>query len=1184
MKNLILYFSLSMLLGLTNTDLFAQTGDTPPVGINNISQVNLSNGAVSESIPIFTVQNGDLSLPISIYYSTSGILAQENPDVLGMSWRLSAGASIVQKVNDKNDIGGDGIGAYYGCISGSFLNEADSQNDIFYYNIGGYSGSFIWDCINYPNGKFVETSGDPLIIEYKDWDITPVGATIFFPNFTITTPEGIIYTFKSMSYYSFTGIDDYDGTNYVWNVTQVKSKLTGKEINITYNKVVDYNNTVSTKDFLYQMSPACSCDPSILPNSGLYFGTDNNANFTKYTDLVSCIKTDRQTISFQYESTPGLKSHKLNKILISDNLESKTLLGYHFSYTKYGQRDFLTKLYEYVPTQIGDGQTQTKPAYVFSYFTPEALPSTSTKATDHWGYYNGATNNSYYHLTGMDKEPHADYTKIGMLQSIKYPEGGTVTYDYEQNKYTMGGIWSYPAWHADAADIPGPGVRVVSKTLTESSGKSVTTNYTYQNGRMNVYPLFKYTYGPFTNTVCKLDYYSEYSLQPSDCKITYEKVTVAETGNGRTEYTFMTTPSITNAKTGLFPFDISVARDDLNGYLTSVSVYDNSSKIKSSTVYTPSASSQTTPVLDLVNYKVLGIEGEGSWNYFTSLAYHIQFYRIITESVTQKVYADNGTDFLQTTTANQYHDYTNPVMKLLTSTTSSSGGRAFVTRYTYPLDYTPGTDAVLDLMKTNQIYTIPVSTETWENKRGSYTLKKGTITQYKSENSRILPYQIYAVETNAPVSSSVIQPDGYKTFSKLIPDNCKYVLQSTSTHDIFGNPVQFESPNANPSSVVWGYKNQYPVADVANARADEVFYDGFEGKSAPTDLGWNTSSAWSFSSDCRTGKQSLFTTSGYFSTALSSSQFQAGRKYIFSAWAKAAVGNAAVELKTNGSSFAVKYNTTSNWELVELPVTLPQIQNNSLELYIEGSNVLFDDVRFYPVDARMSSKTYQPSVGVTSETGPDNLPMFTVYDNFGTVSMVKDFEHKILSRQIINYAVNEMETVEITFNNSTGNLVASSSVPGVTYDWSNSGAYTQVNDSTIKISPIQTVSCTYSVRVKKNNVYSDYKTYYFTIGDEVSASVTDVIFNQTDLSGHQTKDFWVGHTGTGGSVTFSTYYSGTQTDWLSITPKTGYPNDYVITVGDNGNQIRSATIVINYGTATCYISVTQHGKELIIGK
>lgn len=63
-----------------------------------------------------------------------------------------------------------------------------------------------------------------------------------------------------------------------------------------------------------------------------------------------------------------------------------------------------------------------------------------------------------------------------------------------------------------------------------------------------------------------------------------------------------------------------------------------------------------------------------------------------------------------------------------------------------------------------------------------------------------------------------------------------------------------------------------------------------------------------------------------------------------------------------------------------------------------------DEVRLYPKDARMTTYTYEPLIGMTSMTDENNRTTFYEYDGFGRLRLIKDDNGNIIKRVCYNYA------------------------------------------------------------------------------------------------------------------------------------------------------------------------------------
>jgi hypothetical protein len=70
----------------------------------------------------------------------------------------------------------------------------------------------------------------------------------------------------------------------------------------------------------------------------------------------------------------------------------------------------------------------------------------------------------------------------------------------------------------------------------------------------------------------------------------------------------------------------------------------------------------------------------------------------------------------------------------------------------------------------------------------------------------------------------------------------------------------------------------------------------------------------------------------------------------------------------------------------------------------------YDDVNIYPTDAQVTSYTFEPLVGMTSQTDAKGLSTFYEYDGFGRLLLVKDHNGDIIKHLAYNYAILAVST------------------------------------------------------------------------------------------------------------------------------------------------------------------------------
>ncbi|MDR1154257.1 MAG: RHS repeat protein [Bacteroidales bacterium] len=110
-------------------------------------------------------------------------------------------------------------------------------------------------------------------------------------------------------------------------------------------------------------------------------------------------------------------------------------------------------------------------------------------------------------------------------------------------------------------------------------------------------------------------------------------------------------------------------------------------------------------------------------------------------------------------------------------------------------------------------------------------------------------------------------------------------------------------------------------------------------------------------------------------------------------------GNYAVPFsKPAGRKYLIDYRSynaaTGKWEF----------KSREYTGYMTLNGTAIDEVRVYPADALMTTHTYKPLVGMTSETDPSGRTVFYEYDDFGRLKCVKDEEGKIIKEHRYHYA------------------------------------------------------------------------------------------------------------------------------------------------------------------------------------
>lgn len=447
--------------------------------------VNTHTGIPNITIPLYTIKEGSLELPIQLSYHASGVKVAELASWVGTGWSLNAGGMITRVIqgvpdeslttaglsNDHSHLSNKGFYNYLmidhpaspfgrvADISGFEDSHKDGEPDMFFFNFGSYTGKFYFN----DDGKAILIPEGDIKVDY-----TYAHSASSISSFVLTTPDGIKYHFGKTS---ATGDTDpveiahvydeygYNGSNNVintWFLNRVESADGIDTITLTY----------TTESYRY-------FSLSSFPVAGVANRATEYKLIQNYVQGVrlSAIRFTNGTISFEPSAQPRQDLIAYNSTIIqeSTNYDAKSLgtiriqnvqnsfcKKYSFNYSYF--EDNVTPLrgaistrtfssdrkrlkLESVAESSCDG-TEIIPATTFEYFT-ETLPRRLSFAIDHWGFNNGATTNEqlipsytineFNSVSGANRESAWPAMRAASLKRIIYPTGGYTEFDVEAN-------------------------------------------------------------------------------------------------------------------------------------------------------------------------------------------------------------------------------------------------------------------------------------------------------------------------------------------------------------------------------------------------------------------------------------------------------------------------------------------------------------------------------------------------------------------------------------------------------------------------------------------------------------------------------------------------------------------------------------------------------------------------------
>ncbi|MFC7526939.1 DUF5977 domain-containing protein [Parapedobacter sp. GCM10030251] len=418
---------------------------------------NLLTGAPGIQIPLFAYGTKNLTLDISLSYHNQGLKVDQVASRVGLGWTLNAGGVINRTVYGRPDDGNFAtIPPGFPGTSGqplrdfmnSVINGLETEPDIFSYNFAGFSGRFI-----IKNQTIVKLEENNLKISGN------------LNGFEIVTDDGVIYRFNAIeSSITMTGSTFYDKASIknAWFLTSVTHPF-GDEIYLKYGNC-DYNYLASVNQ-IFTSNPSVSepCGGSSTPCQDFPDFLENGVrirNYGVYLTQISSNKRKAGVLKFNYtprEDVPGdvklisiqkfdAKGNQLGNVTYyRESPVNSVMLGYHTATSTGGYSGYLSTDPSVTKRIFLQGIYQDGKEYSFTYDGLNQLPPRLSFSQDHYGYFNGKSNQKLipkvnhaaigqFNSYGFgNRLPDWNYSRKGQLTKIIYPTGGFDSLVYEAN-------------------------------------------------------------------------------------------------------------------------------------------------------------------------------------------------------------------------------------------------------------------------------------------------------------------------------------------------------------------------------------------------------------------------------------------------------------------------------------------------------------------------------------------------------------------------------------------------------------------------------------------------------------------------------------------------------------------------------------------------------------------------------
>ncbi|AWX45119.1 hypothetical protein HME9304_02129 [Flagellimonas maritima] len=446
---------------------------TPPspeaTALAKFTEIPVSHytGVPNISIPIHTIQQNGINIPVSLNYHSRGIKVEEIAPRYGLGWALQYGGSISRQTRGETDE------SQYGYLNNNydmdfftdankrgdvqdtytFNQEYDFTPDLFHFNVNGIGGKFIID----------KADGEVLVQGLDDIDITylnqGVGNLNGIDRFVITDKHGNKFYFgvskdgnRTARNYDdliegsripmYGGRDPFAPTSEdyfnSWQLMEIETSYGDMiefhyyqqpEASYTFRHLYDkiesesqvpVHYTMKLRMYQYQLS-------EIRFNKGkLVF----QRSLAEREDLHGSYTLDK--IGLYDKQDNPIKSYELGYMYTTSIADNNVHDYLELEEPRANKRLFLSSIQETAPNQ------EQLPPYIFEYSTVQ-LPNRFSNSQDLWGYFNGKNNGQYltffdYGQNSVDRTVDVLKAEAGLLKKITYPTKGSTNFVYEQNK------------------------------------------------------------------------------------------------------------------------------------------------------------------------------------------------------------------------------------------------------------------------------------------------------------------------------------------------------------------------------------------------------------------------------------------------------------------------------------------------------------------------------------------------------------------------------------------------------------------------------------------------------------------------------------------------------------------------------------------------------------------------------
>ncbi|WP_299119952.1 RHS repeat domain-containing protein [uncultured Tenacibaculum sp.] len=469
-----MFFSIAMLLCV-----FVQAQELPKIvppspnasslHVYGNNSVNYYSGTVGVSIPIYTINDNGITVPITLRYTGgNGIRVDEQSSWVGLGWALNTGGAISRVKRGTADESTDGFMSYNSLpkeeldSGGNVVNslelleisqgKRDGEPDKFSYSLPSVSGSFY---INYDEKIHLKPFKNVLITHKRGGVSSEISSANCIPNgnlrsFEVVDEKGTVYTLEDKEYSNSRMLNgaflNKIGYPSSWYLSKIENKLKTNSITYEYEPYVYKILRLSSNFQSTEEIDSYSEEEYVGKRLKKINFSGGSIEFVKSAITRKDIANESALESIIVRDTKGKQIKKI--VFDYGYFTNNSLVPYNSNIAVSNANRLVLNSVKEVSL---DGQE--KGRHDFIYNTSHFLPSTFSKAKDHWGYYNGQVSNQkfqpkhffewYNGVTNSwniglygesNRDPNSTYAASGILKKIIYPTKGSTTFEYEGNQ------------------------------------------------------------------------------------------------------------------------------------------------------------------------------------------------------------------------------------------------------------------------------------------------------------------------------------------------------------------------------------------------------------------------------------------------------------------------------------------------------------------------------------------------------------------------------------------------------------------------------------------------------------------------------------------------------------------------------------------------------------------------------